>query len=201
MPAQIPQVANCLLQETKNSGPVKRILDGTAHIGLDSFHFAQLFPKSTVCAVEIQENAFQCLQKNAMSFAKRYTPLTKSEPSGCVLPVHADICKYILTLPNDQTFDMIYLDPPWGGPDFYKHKSLELFLSNTNVTKVIETMLIDRKLAPLLVLKVPPNFASLPKEFTQKLTCRTHHIFKPNQKHIAFSLLFFRLAKSPPLKN
>lgn len=53
--------------------------------------------------------------------------------------------------------DVVFLDPPWGGVNYKKHKQIPLFLSKYPISYVVSKLLRDR--VTLMVLKVPINFA------------------------------------------
>lgn len=66
---------------------------------------------------------------------------------------HGDYTKLARTLVQD----VVFLDPPWGGVHYKKHKQVPLFLSKSPISYVVSKLLRDR--ATLVVLKVPINFA------------------------------------------
>jgi len=54
--------------------------------------------------------------------------------------------------------DVIFFDPPWGGPEYYIKKNLSLYLGDIDIKYIIKNLL-DYDKAKLVVVKVPINFA------------------------------------------
>ena len=50
---------------------------------------------------------------------------------------------------------VVFLDPPWGGPDYRKHARLMLYLDDVPLHKIVNRLIDSAK---LIVLKVPFNF-------------------------------------------
>ena len=76
------------------------------------------------------------------------------------------LCKNYLIKYMDIEQDVIFFDPPWGGPEYYKKKNLSLYLGDIDIKYIIKNLLDDDK-AKLVVVKVPSNFAS--EEFKKYL--------------------------------
>jgi 16S rRNA G966 N2-methylase RsmD len=57
--------------------------------------------------------------------------------------------------------DIIFLDPPWGGPEYYKKKTLDLYYTTSNGNQISVSDLIKnhlKSLARTIIMKVPYNF-------------------------------------------
>ena len=61
-----------------------------------------------------------------------------------------DDCKNYL----NSEYDIIFFDPPWGGPEYKTHKSLELFLGDENLINIIEKIPKNK----YIILKLPFNY-------------------------------------------
>jgi 16S rRNA G966 N2-methylase RsmD len=134
------------------SGSVKQIVDGTAHIGVDSIHLSDQFPHAKVDSFELVPDTLIALRKNVQ--------MCKKEK---VIRVHfQDVTTWVPT----QQVDILYLDPPWGGESYKENKSLNLYLQKEGEphdgSKHIN-VLIDRwmktGLISSIVLKSPQNGA------------------------------------------
>ncbi len=55
---------------------------------------------------------------------------------------------------NYANYDVYFIDPPWGGPDYKKQSNVELHLSNYKLEEFILTLPKDK----LIVLKLPFNY-------------------------------------------
>jgi 16S rRNA G966 N2-methylase RsmD len=142
-PDQLVQVTKCL-REWLADCKVDSVLDCTAHIGVDSFNFAAAFG-ATVTAVEIDPDTYALLRRNVAALKM---PIT---------PVLGDIVGVIDTLAGrGERFSFAYLDPPWGGPDYWKVKQLELTLGGLGLDKII-AKLFESGLTDRVIVKLPSN--------------------------------------------
>ena len=64
---------------------------------------------------------------------------------------HGDSLKAI---PDIQT-NVVYIDAPWGGPEYKEKKDLDLFLGRKRVDELVKVILED---SDYLFLKVPANY-------------------------------------------
>jgi 16S rRNA G966 N2-methylase RsmD len=95
---------------------------------------------SNVYAIELDQSRFSFLKHNM--FTLRNTN---------VVCIHGDAltkCAHIKQ-------DVIFIDPPWGGPEYKNHASVSLYLSQQNLCDVCNTL---AQYAKYIVVKVPTNF-------------------------------------------
>jgi hypothetical protein len=121
----------------KHLGRESTIADGTACIGGNTYSFAQTFTR--VLAYEIDPKRASYLAHNMKILGMKNVEC-----------IHGDV---ITTL--SQTVDCIFLDPPWGGPEYKKRERVQLYLSENPLSTVC------KKLTPyttFFALKVPTNF-------------------------------------------
>lgn len=156
---QAPEVARVF---QKHFADPKLIIDATAHIGGDTVHFMTLFPRAAVVAVEVNPATFALLQANLAAAAGAAVPAAGAAAGGApqVEALLANGVDFLRDTPLRA--DFVYLDPPWGGPSYWKHKSMHLFLNDAagkrwDISSVVNTVL-RRGVAPTAVLKVPFNF-------------------------------------------
>ena len=118
------------------------VTDATACVGGTAYSFSQFF--NTVNAIEIDVKRYTLLIHNLNILLK-------------------DSGKYNINYYNNNALEVctqlkqnaIFIDPPWGGPDYKQIEKLSLFLSD------IELSIVCKKLymyTDYLVLKVPTNF-------------------------------------------
>jgi len=119
------------------------ITDGTASIGGNVFEFAAVFKR--VDAVEMDKTRVQMLANNVA--------LLGLSQKVCVW--HGDISKIEMARNNNLRQDVLFLDPPWGGPDYRKHKRLSLFLNNVSLQEMCNMWASSTR---LIALKLPCNF-------------------------------------------
>lgn len=145
-PYQTKQEIKIFKSLFKNTLPTK-IIDATAHVGVDSITLAYSFPNAHVTSVERNPEVYELLKANIsdLGYDKQIIALNMS----------ADV--YLDKL--DHIVDLIYMDPPWGGRGYKPASDLPLHDESGNPTiplsKVINLALKKTK---LLVLKAPYNF-------------------------------------------
>jgi tRNA/tmRNA/rRNA uracil-C5-methylase (TrmA/RlmC/RlmD family) len=119
--------------DTKNA----TLLDATSGIGgfiLNMYsHFKHVY------GYELNEMQYNILQHNCNIYKINNISL-----------VNDDYTKYI----KYNQGDVVLVDPPWGGIDYKKHKTLNLMLGNLTMTDLINTIKCK-----LLLLKLPANHA------------------------------------------
>ena len=154
MPWQKKDVAGFLERCFPNRREVDVIVDATANIGIDSIHMSQLFPNATVHSFEIVNETFMALCKNIDTCKKHH--------KNCkIIPYNLDVTTWVPT----KHITFLFVDPPWGGKDYDKNPSLELYLQaegaapdeSKNVKTLIKTWLTSGFIEHV-ILKAPPNF-------------------------------------------
>jgi hypothetical protein len=149
-PWQEPQVTR-ILQEWFGTKDVTRIVDATAHIGVDSIHLSDTFPLAQVDSYEIVPQIYNALVKNVKAFNKE----------GVIHPHLGDITTW-----NPATsYNLLYVDPPWGGVNYKKVKKLQLYLQaegtppdeSKNINTLVDKWLESSKVQHI-ILKAPGNF-------------------------------------------
>lgn len=123
---------------------VSSVIDTTSNIGADTVNFARMYPDAKIRAIEYNSKTFAFLKSNIEAFGLQKT----------VTPIHADAVKYISAMLD--SVDLIYCDPPWGGPRYWENKELSLKLSNLDIADFVDQCLSR---ARVVVVKVPSNFA------------------------------------------
>lgn len=53
--------------------------------------------------------------------------------------------------------DIIFIDPPWGGPSYKKYKNIKLYLNNIEISNIAFNI-IKNKYAKLIAIKIPYNY-------------------------------------------
>jgi len=113
-----------------------KIMDGTASIGGNSISFGKHF--SNVISVEINEIRFSMLLENLKNNSLNN------------LTYCGDFMNFL-----DLDFNLIFLDPPWGGPNYKLKKILTLEMDNISLKEITKTLKSKGK---IVVLKLPYNY-------------------------------------------
>ena len=116
------------------------ITDATANNGGNTINFALTFKK--VNAVEISKEQFDILVHNCNVYKLKNVKL-----------INDDYLKQM----NKLSQDVIFIDAPWGGPQYYKKKSVDLYLGEQNIIDIVKK-LYENNAFKLCVLKVPKNY-------------------------------------------
>ena len=130
---------------TQNSAHLKTmtITDITAGVGGNVLNFAKYFFK--VNAIEIDPIRYNFLVNNARVYNFNNIQFYYGDSIDILLNK-----RYI-----EQ--DIIFFDPPWGGPNYKYHKSLRLCFDNVPIEELAEKIL-NRNHANMLVIKLPINY-------------------------------------------
>jgi ubiquinone/menaquinone biosynthesis C-methylase UbiE len=115
------------------------ITDATANVGGNTFGFAKNF--KSVNAVEIVTVHYNMLQNNM-----EYLNMINK-----VQIFNEDYTKFYSKLVQD----VIYIDPPWGGPDYIKKFVLDIQLSGIDLVDFVGKILNDCK---MVILRLPFNY-------------------------------------------
>ena len=116
------------------------ITDATACVGGDTIHFSGYFRK--VDSIEWKHDNFVVLRNNVEVYGLKNVILHEGDATKIF---------------NWKT-DVLYVDPPWGGPEYYKHQRLDLFVGNSRLDNWIEEILMRETYPKYIVLKVPQNY-------------------------------------------
>lgn len=167
----------------------KVIIDATAHIGCDAMNFANMFQNTNITAIESDEKAFKCLKTNIAAFVHAVKSIRS---------VHADCVKFLTD--NVRSADLVYVDPPWGGPDYRSKGSIMLELSGKPIYDII-SLWFERGVTSTVVLKAPPTFDMnsfvarlktgkiVARQAVHKTTSTPASIEKGKTKNVAFELI------------
>lgn len=116
------------------------ITDAMACVGGDTLSFANNFKK--VNAIELDSKRFEFLKHNMKLFNKKNINFYNSDFLEVIKKLNQDV---------------IYLDPPWGGPDYKNQQSVSFSVSNKKLSEIIDEI-IKEQLCKLIVLKLPFNY-------------------------------------------
>lgn len=127
------------------------ILDATAHIGVDSLNFINMYPNCQLTAIEINQNTANILARNLTNADSILGKQVINRPVVMIGSCISYLDSY--TGPN---FDFIYFDPPWGGPNYKDIKNLELELDNNPISYIIP-WIFNKGVTRRVVVKLPKN--------------------------------------------
>jgi 16S rRNA G966 N2-methylase RsmD len=113
-----------------------KILDATSGVGGNSISFGLNF--SSVISIEKNKERFNYLVENLNSFKLKNKVINDS------------FFNHI-----DEDYELIFIDPPWGGPNYKYEKSLSLSMDKK---KIIDIVIELKNKNKIVVLKLPFNY-------------------------------------------
>jgi 16S rRNA G966 N2-methylase RsmD len=113
------------------------IIDLTAGCGGNMISFIKYFNKIT--GVEINKDRYNILKANLAKYSFNNYELINDD---CI------------NINNYNNYDVYFIDPPWGGPEYKKYINIELYLSDIKLEDFL-SMIPENK---LIVLKLPFNY-------------------------------------------
>ena len=145
------------------------ITDATSGVGGDIIAFSKYF--KYVNAVEILPEHCEILRNNIEQY----------QLTGKVDIIN---CDYIQIM-NHLQQDIIYFDPPWGGPDYRHYDRINLYLGSRRIETLV-SYLIPR--VKMIAIKIPFNFNFL--EFYKHIDKTKHQIELHNLKKFQLIVVY-----------
>ena len=136
---------------------ILNIIDSTACIGGDSLSFSKYFQE--VLSIEKDKTHFQILENNI-----------KICEVENIKTLHHDFISYIKKQKLYKSYQILFIDPPWGGPEYKNSEKLDLFLHDTNNIKINIKTLINSYIDKFkyIILKCPINFNLIQTDYNYK---------------------------------
>tara|TARA_B100000524_G_C23653673_1_gene370999 strand:- start:4443 stop:5075 length:633 start_codon:yes stop_codon:yes gene_type:complete len=125
---------------------IETVFDSTAGLGGNTLSFAKFF--KNVIAVEYDKNRFEMLKNNVNNYIYQNIDLINDD--------------FLNILKNsDVKIDAIFVDPPWGGPNYKYDSNLKLNISNLemkDILKIIYEYNFNNNKIKIAVFKLPYNY-------------------------------------------
>jgi len=118
----------------------KTITDLTGNVGGDTILFGIHF--KTVKSIEMNPENFDALKNNVEVFGLKNVELYLGDSTKIY---------------NWKT-DVLYLDPPWGGPEYKINKVLDLYLGDERVELLLHRVLQEQWKPDYIFMKLPANY-------------------------------------------
>lgn len=152
--------ADQIIHIIKNAVPdysQKSITDATGCIGGDTLNFAGVFRE--VHSIELNTDNYEALKNNVGVYG--FTNITI---------YHGD-CTEVYKWASDA----LYIDPPWGGPNYRTIQNLNLYLGNIRLDDWLEDILSGPYRPSHIFLKVPLNYNTKPLQFLTNIKSITSY--------------------------
>jgi RNA cap guanine-N2 methyltransferase len=118
----------------------KTITDSTGCVGGDTINFAMNFKH--VHSIEIKKDNYTALKANVNTFVLKNVTIYNGDA----------------TIGYKWYTDVLYVDPPWGGPNYKEHPLLDLNMSNKRLDTWLEEVLLRETRPRYIFLKLPQNY-------------------------------------------
>ena len=116
------------------------LTDLTGNVGGDTILFGMHFLH--VNSIELDKQNFDALKHNVEAFDLKNVKLYNGDSTE---------------LYNWKT-DVLYLDPPWGGPSYKEKENLDLYLGDERIDLFLESVLDEPWRPKYIFLKLPRNY-------------------------------------------
>ena len=118
----------------------KTVTDATGCVGGDTINFAMNYKH--VHSIEINKDNYSALRANVMTFGLKNVTIYNKDS----------------TLAYKWYTDVLYIDPPWGGPNYKDYLSLDLSMSDKRLDMWLEEILMRESRPKYIFLKLPQNY-------------------------------------------
>lgn len=197
----------------KNNNEKIHVIDATAGAGGNTIGLVRAAIKAgykTVQATvaEIDQQRFENLVTNLKLalpyFVENTTALTTTnQPTSVFMNQHSSEVSVDIncvqkcgfeTMCASQNADVIFFDPPWGGPNYAELDEIQMIVNekgNASVTlTLIEIILrlIKKSVAPIIAVKLPSTYNVT--HLADAITQNTYSIERPNERHFPFKFHF-----------
>jgi len=163
------------------------ITDATACIGGSAYSFIQVY--KNVIAIEYDKTRFEYLQHNMNILLNSTTDSTviANTKDNTIACRQGDALIECIK----QLQDAIFIDPPWGGPEYKMLSSVDLHLSGFPLHELCRRIYTTTH---YIILKVPVNFG---EESFIKNTKLFMQLIHKNAQLRKMHLLIFKVIKKP----
>ena len=131
-PNDADKISKTILKYTSNQF---KIVDLTAGCGGNLISFGKYF--KNVTGIENNNDRFELLKNNVSCYDYN------------INLINGNCCEYL-----QDDFDIYFIDPPWGGPEYKFNNNLKLYLSSMELKKIIEIIPNNK----YIVIKIPYNY-------------------------------------------
>ena len=129
-----------IMRSTIGDLKTKTITDATGCVGGDTIHFANQF--QFVHSIELNEENFKALQNNVEVYGFQNIALHNGDATKLF----------------NWKSDVLYIDPPWGGPQYKEQPKLDLNMSDKRLDEWLEQILLRKNRPNYIFLKLPYNY-------------------------------------------
>lgn len=141
LPEEAKIISSLLVKSLKKEAKKSTIFDGTAGLGGNTLSFCNYFKNVISC--EINKSRYDILKKNIELY--KYNNIVINN-INCI--------EYIK---NNNSSDVYFFDPPWGGPDYKFKTNISLKLSNVSLINIVK-LIKNKNNNAIICFKLPFNY-------------------------------------------
>jgi 16S rRNA G966 N2-methylase RsmD len=141
LPEEAKIISSLLVKSLKKEAKKSIIFDGTAGLGGNTLSFCNYFKNVISC--EINKSRYDILKKNIELY--KYNNIVINN-INCI--------EYIK---NNNSSDVYFFDPPWGGPDYKFKTNISLKLSNMSLINIVK-LIKNKNNNAIICFKLPFNY-------------------------------------------
>ncbi len=156
---------------------INTILDATAGLGGNTISFAKFFNK--VIAVEIDKKRFDFLNINIENYN-----------FNNIETVNKDFIESLHDF--NEVIDAIFVDPPWGGPNYKYDENLDIKLSGLDLSEICDLIgnySYQNQSIKMIILKLPYNYDYLSIINQCKKIIKVYNIHKDGNVNYLFIMI------------
>lgn len=135
---QIIDVMYCIIGNLEN----KTVTDATGCMGGDTINFSLHFEK--VFSIEMNPKNFEKLKNNVEVFKSKNVELFCNDSTKII----------------NWVSDVLYADPPWGGPSYRNMQAIELWMGEKRLDVWLEDVMSGPYRPSFIFIKIPFNYNS-----------------------------------------
>ena len=141
LPEEAKIISSLLVKSLKKEAKKSTIFDGTAGLGGNTLSFCNYFKNVISC--EINKSRYDILKKNIELYKYNNVVINNI---NCI--------EYIK---NNNSSDVYFFDPPWGGPDYKFKTNISLKLSNMSLINIVK-LIKNKNNNAIICFKLPFNY-------------------------------------------
>jgi len=141
LPEEAKIISSLLVKSLKKEAKKSTIFDGTAGLGGNTLSFCNYFKNVISC--EINKSRYDILKKNIELY--KYNNIVINN-INCI--------EYIK---NNNSSDVYFFDPPWGGPDYKFKTNISLKLANMSLINIVK-LIKNKNNNAIICFKLPFNY-------------------------------------------
>lgn len=186
---QIDEVASYSVTEAKSADTITRlilqncpkgidassitILDGMACVGGNTMSFAKKF--GNVIANELDTGRYAMLQNNV------FTVMNLEN----VIPNQGNVLEQAFSA----DYEVLFLDPEWGGPDYKQHLKLTLKVGDQMLDQFCKDVIKRAEKCRVIALKLPSNYDNQTIKKLAQETGFSYNFFETNLRNMTLTIL------------